>query len=219
MNIGAIFDWDGVVIDSSTAHEQSWERLSEEENLPLFEGHFKAGFGRKNAIIIPTILKWTEEPTEIKRLSNRKEALYREIIKEDGIDALPGIHDLLTFLNQKGIPCVVGTSTDRINVETIMDALGVRVFFQDIVSSEDVSHGKPDPEVFLKAAGKIDRAPERCLVFEDAHYGIEAGLRGGMKVVGVATTHPIEDLHQADMAVHRLNELDFEKMLEMFNAS
>lgn len=216
MSFGAIFDWDGVVIDSSSAHEKSWERLAEEENQPLFEGHFKAGFGRKNTAIIPQILKWTDEPSEVKRLSDRKEALYREIIKEDGIDALPGVHELLTFLNQEKIPCIVGTSTDRLNVETIMDVLGVRLFFQDIVSAEDVSHGKPDPEVFLMAAGKIDRAPEKCLVFEDAHHGIEAGLRGGMKVVGVATTHPMDDLHEAHMAVHRLSDLDYEKMLGLF---
>jgi beta-phosphoglucomutase-like phosphatase (HAD superfamily) len=66
---------------------------------------------------------------------------------------------------------------------------------------------KPDPEVFVKAAGRIGRAPGRCVVFEDAFVGIEAARAGGMKVVGVATTHPIEDLGMADRAVHRLDEL------------
>jgi len=161
-HIGAIFDWDGVIIDSSAAHEGSWERLAEEENLPLFEGHFKKGFGRKNAVIIPEIYKWADDPAEIKRLSDRKEALYRLILKENGINALPGVFELLDFFREKEIPCVVGTSTDRLNVETIIDELKLRNYFQDIVSSEDVSHGKPDPEVFLKAAEKIGRAPQHC---------------------------------------------------------
>ena len=68
---GAIFDWDGVVIDSSRCHEESWERLAREEKRPLAEGHFHAGFGRKNEIIIPEILGWTRDTEEIERLSLR----------------------------------------------------------------------------------------------------------------------------------------------------
>lgn len=215
MNIGAIFDWDGVVIDSSAAHERSWELLAAEKKLFLPADHFKKGFGRKNQFIIPNLLDWTHDPAEIEALSDRKEVLYREIIQRDGIQALPGVRELLTFFQEKEIPCVVGTSTPRLNVETIMDVLGVRAFFQDIVSAEDVHHGKPDPEVFLLGAGKINREPGRCLVFEDAHYGIEAGLRGGMKVVAVATTNPIEELHQAHVAVERLNRLDYAAMLAL----
>lgn len=215
MEIGAIFDWDGVVIDSSAAHERSWELLAEEKNLPLPADHFKKGFGRKNQFIIPNLLNWTQSTVEIEELSYRKEELYREIIKRDGIDALPGIKELLQFLHSREIPCVVGTSTPRINVETIIDVLGIREFFRDIVSAEDVTHGKPDPEVFLLGAKKIFREPNRCLVFEDAHYGIEAGINGGMKVVAVATTHPIEDLGAAHMQVHRLSDLDYEAMLDL----
>lgn len=217
MDIGALFDWDGVVIDSSAAHEESWERLSAEENLPLFEGHFKLGFGRKNAYIIPNLLKWSEDPAEIKRLSLRKEALYRDIIAEKGLEALPGVFELLKFLRDQDIPCCVGTSSDRLNIETSFELLGLGEYFVDIVSSEDVSHGKPDPEVFLLAANKVDRRPERCVVFEDALYGIEAGLRGGMKVVAVATTNPIEALDEAHMAVNRLTDLDYGKLLALFD--
>ena len=68
MDIGAIFDWDGVIIDSSAAHERSWDILAAEEKLPLFPGHFKMGFGRKNQFIIPQILKWSQDPQEIARL-------------------------------------------------------------------------------------------------------------------------------------------------------
>lgn len=216
MDIGAIFDWDGIVIDSSLAHEESWELLAAEENLPLFEGHFKLGFGRKNQWIIPNLLKWSEDPAEIERLGYRKEELYREIIRGRGIEALPGVRELLAFFKEKGIPCVVGSSTPRINVETIMDALGVREYFSGICAAEDVTRGKPDPEVFLKAAAKIDRKPERCVVFEDAHYGIEAALAGGMKAVAVGTTHPLDSFTGADIKVHRLSDLDYKQLLALF---
>ena len=78
----ALFDWDGVIIDSSTHHEESWERLAREIDQPLPEGHFQKSFGRKNEFIIPEILAWTTEATRIRELSLRKEALYREVVAE-----------------------------------------------------------------------------------------------------------------------------------------
>ena len=86
--------------------------------------------------------------------------------------------------------------------------LGREGLFLDLVSADDVSRGKPDPEVFLKAAAKAGREPSRCVVFEDSLHGIEAGLAGGMKVVGVATTHPAAKLAAAHRVVHRLSEID-----------
>ena len=86
MKIGAIFDWDGVIIDSSAFHEKSWELLAREEKLDLPEDHFKKGFGRKNQYIIPNILKWTDDTDEVERLGDRKEALYRESLSADELE-------------------------------------------------------------------------------------------------------------------------------------
>jgi beta-phosphoglucomutase-like phosphatase (HAD superfamily) len=77
MTLGAIFDWDGVIIDSSSHHEESWERLAKETGFALPEGHFKKGFGMTNEFIIPNVQKWTDRPEEIKKLSLRQEELYR----------------------------------------------------------------------------------------------------------------------------------------------
>ncbi len=205
---GAIFDWDGVIIDSSAAHEESWELLAREEKRILPPGHFKAGFGRKNQFIIPTILKWTDDPAEIARIGRRKEELYREIVRHSGIQALPGATALLQGLAAAGIPCVVGSSTPRENIEAILDLVGLRTNFVGIISAEDVSHGKPHPEVFLKAAAKINREPKNCVVFEDAFVGLEAARAGGFKSIGVGTTNPVESLRaHCDLAVHRLTEI------------
>ncbi|MEO7931947.1 MAG: HAD family phosphatase [Chthoniobacterales bacterium] len=214
---GAIFDWDGVIIDSSRHHEESWERLAQEVGKPLPEGHFKRGFGMKNEWIIPNLLKWSEEVEEVGALSLRKEALYREVVADWGIEALPGVVDWLASLKSAGIPCVIGSSTHRLNIETTLDRLGLRDAFNDVVSAEDVTAGKPDPQVFLKASGKINVAPELCVVFEDAHVGIDAARRAGMKVIAVATTNPIEELGKADLAVHSLAELSLERMARLFD--
>jgi HAD superfamily hydrolase (TIGR01509 family) len=213
---GAIFDWDGVIIDSSRQHEESWERLAGEVGKALPAGHFKAGFGRKNEFIIPQILHWTDDPGEVGRISLRKEELYREIVREKGLEPLPGVRPWLERLAAARVPCVIGSSTHRKNIEVSLDVLGLRGFFKDIVSAEDVSDGKPDPEVFLKAAEKIGMPAGKCVVFEDAHVGIEAAHRAGMRVIAVATTNPIEELGKADKAVKRLDELDIGGISDWF---
>lgn len=203
----ALFDWDGVIIDSAASHERSWERLAEENHLPLPEDHFLRGFGMRNEVIIPELLNWTNDPHRIRTLSLRKEALYREVIREEGLRPLPGVRAYLESLKTAGIPCVVATSTHRENVEVILDALDFRAFFQGIVSSEDVRRGKPDPEVFLTAARQAEHAPGTCVVFEDAHHGIQAAKAAGMSAVGVLTTHPGGKLAGADILVDRLDAL------------
>ncbi len=84
---GAIFDWDGVIIDSSTYHERSWEMLAEQEGLALPPGHFKRGFGMKNDVIIPGVLKWASAPEEVERLAVKKEELYRQLLRALNNDA------------------------------------------------------------------------------------------------------------------------------------
>ncbi len=195
--LGAIFDWDGVVIDSSIQHERSWEMLAEEVGKPLPTDHFTQGFGKRNAVIIPEVLGWTNDMEAVDRLGRRKEELYRELVKSDGIKALPGIRELLVELKAVGIPCVVGTSTERKNLELAFDLLDLADFFHGAVCSEDVIRGKPDPEVFLKAAALMDLPPERCVVLEDSAHGIEAARSGNMKALGLATTREAEKLEGA----------------------
>ena len=88
--------------------------------------------------------------------------------------------------------------------------------FQAIVGAEDVIVGKPDPQVFLLAAQKLNLPPERCVVFEDAHVGITAARAGGMKVVAVATTNPASELTHADVVVNRLDELSMARLEKLF---
>jgi HAD superfamily hydrolase (TIGR01509 family) len=213
---GAVFDWDGVIIDSSRAHEESWERLAREEKRTLPTDHFLKGFGRKNEFIIPELLAWTRDDLEVRQLSLRKEALYREVVQERGQAALPGVRTWLERLRDAGVPCAVGSSTHRANIDLLLRLVGLSEFFSGIVTAEDVSIGKPNPEVFLTAARKIERAAERCVVFEDAHVGIAAARAAGMRVIGVATTHPPEELTETDLVVRRLDELSVDRLAAFF---
>jgi HAD superfamily hydrolase (TIGR01509 family) len=161
----------------------------------------------KNEVIIPELLRWTSVPTEIRLLSLRKEAIYREVVREQGIAALTGVETWLRMLQAEGIPCVIGSSTHRENITTTLEVLGLEPFFSAIVTAEDVKRGKPDPEVFLTAAQRIGVEPKDAIVFEDALVGITAAHAAGMRVVAVATTEPHDKLTHADWIVNRLDEL------------
>jgi len=217
MTLGALFDWDGVVIDSSAQHEKSWELLAREIDKPLPDDHFVRGFGMKNQLIIPNVLGWTDDADEIEQYSLRKEQLYRDIIADEGIRPLDGVLELLEMLEQRGVPCSVASSTHRENIETVFAAIGLGHFFDAVVTAEDVDRGKPHPEVFLKTAEKINRPAARCIVFEDAHVGIEAGLAAGCRVVAVATTNPLADLGRAQLAVDSLNEIRWQDLTALFD--
>lgn len=203
---GVLFDWDGVVIDSSSQHERSWELLALEEGLELPPGHFRLGFGKKNEVIIPA-LGWGADADVVRRLAERKEELYRGLVADEGVVVLPGSRELLDALVAARVPRSVGSSTPRENLKALFAVTGLDACFDAVVCGDDVSVGKPDPEVFLKAAALLSLPPERCIVVEDAFAGIEAARRGGMKVVGVATTNPLDSLGCCDLAVNSLEEL------------
>ncbi len=198
----AVFDWDGVVIDSSVAHERSWEALAQEEARPLPSDHFKRGFGKRNEFIIPDILNWTRDPAEVKRLSNRKEALYRDIARTGHVRLLPGVRELCGALKDLGIPCVIGTSTHKENLALSFELFGIGHYFAGAVASEDVTKGKPDPEVFLKACALGGGDPATSFVFEDSFSGLQAGLAGGFITIALATTHTYDQL--APAGAHRI---------------
>lgn len=205
----AIFDWDGVVVDSSAAHEQAWQRLAKSEGLPLAPGSFLRGFGKRNEVIIPEIHGWATDPAEIRRLSLAKEAFYRELAAGGLITLLPGARELLAAFAQAGVPCVVGTSTHRANLDLAFRRFGLGHCFAGAVTSEDVTRGKPDPEVFLKACAAGGGDPARSVVFEDTLAGIAAAKAGGFRAIGLCTTNPREVMATsgADRVVADLSEV------------
>lgn len=206
-----LFDWDGVVVDSSRMHEKSWELLAVALGLPLPEGHFRRGFGMKNERVIPEVLGWAraDEPETIRHIAERKEACYRDIALAEGLGPMPGVREMLQRLHDAGVPCAIASSTPRINIDFILERMGLHIFFRAVTTGDQVTHGKPAPDIFLHAARQLGGRP--ALVFEDALVGIEAARRAGMRVVAVTTTHPAHELTAADKVVNRLDELSLKE--------
>lgn len=223
-DIGVVFDLDGVLIDSHDQHERSWFRLAAEVDKPLTKEQFKESFGMRNVMCIPNVFYWTspEDHEQIRRLGDRKEELYRELLRADGIEPLPGVVDLLQSLTDAGVLFSLGSSTSRKNIEVCFASTGLDRFFGPFYTgAEDVTRGKPFPDVFLEAAAKIDRLPARCLVIEDAHVGVEAGIAAGMKVLAVTTTHTRESFTEsgAVRVVDSLAEIDAVAVLALLSAT
>lgn len=215
--IGALFDWDGVVVDSSAQHERSWELLADENGKRLPPDHFLRGFGMKNQEIIRDFLAWCDDPREIETLSLRKEVLYRKVVQKEGIMPIPGAVELLRLLNERGVACAVASSTHRENITNALKRMGISHLFATVVSAEDVTAGKPDPEVFVTSAKAIGCECHRCVVFEDAVVGIQAGQAAGMKVVAVATTNSLDKLQDANLAVETLEHIDWPTLELLFS--
>jgi len=213
-----IFDWDGVVVDSSAAHKASWEMLAHEHKFVLPEDHFTQSFGRTNKAVITELFNWAVDPLVVKQLGDRKEVLYREILKTTGLDPLPGAINLFNTLKDADIPMAVGSSTPLENIASVIDMIGAGGIFDALITSEDVQKGKPDPEVFLKAAAALNVEPQDCVVFEDAVYGIQAALAAGMKAVALTTTHRIShfDSTWPHKIVRNLDDVSLNMILNLW---
>lgn len=206
----AIFDWDGVIIDSHDAHKESWFELAKELGKDLTHAQFTESFGMRNEAIIPGLFAWADadDTAGIRQLADRKEVLYRKVLCRTGLDPLPGVADLLDSLDAVDMPRAVGSSTPHENIRTALELCRLDGRFHNVTAAEDVSRGKPDPEVFLLAAKSLGVAPAHCVVFEDAHVGVAAATAAGMKCIAVTTTHDRESFGDtADRIVDSLSEI------------
>ena len=208
-----LWDMDGTLIDSEELHWIAWRTTTANEGVTITREQFLASFGQRNDSIIPQWLGAAATPERIEKIANAKEELYRHLIRRDGISPLPGVATWLHRLHRDGWLQVIASAAPRANIDAVLEALSATHIFQGIVSAEDVHRGKPDPEVYLRAASKVGASPQNCIVVEDAAAGIEGARRAGMRSIGV--THDGNHL-QADVVVESLDQLDpdaFDKLL------
>ena len=205
---------DGTLLDSAEYHWLAWRAILAGERFDLAHGQFVATFGQRNDTILRDWLGADLPISEIARIGEAKEVRYRELVQAGGITLLPGVERWLMRLQAGGWRQAVASAAPRANVEAIVAALGIAAYFDAISSAEDVQRGKPDPQVFLVAAERVGVPPARCIVIEDAPAGLLGAHRGGMRAIGVRSSHA--EL-QADIVVDTLAELAddaFERLLD-----
>lgn len=181
-----LWDMDGTLIDSEEFHWISWRDAMADEGIAITRAQFLSSFGQRNDSIIPRWLGDAATPERIERISGAKEVLYRRLVREKGISALPGAAGWVRQLHEQGWLQAIASAAPRSNIEVVLEALGAAHRFQEIVAAEDVSKGKPDPEVYLVAALRLGVAADRCVVVEDAPAGVEGARSAGMRTIGVS---------------------------------
>jgi beta-phosphoglucomutase len=209
LSLAVLFDVDGVLVDSYRPHFESWVRLYQELGYEYSEDEFRAGFGRTSAENLEEWARmngqdWDRE--RIEQLDDRKEALYRDAIRENLVP-IDGASELIESLFANGFRLGIGSSGPPENVQVVVDRLPGAVHFTAIVSRADVVRGKPDPEVFLVGAQRLGVEPHACAVIEDAVPGIHAANAAGMVSVGLVGTTTRDKLAIADLVIDSLRAL------------
>ena len=193
---GVIFDMDGVLIDSGAHHRAAWAALLEDEGVASTDTAWRLTIGRPAEEAAALILGRTLAPEEARRLAERKRAHYTRLVAR-GVQAIPGVSAFVAELERLGVKRAVATSATRSDVQRLLGELGLRERFDVVVAADDVRWGKPNPEVYLRAAEGLGLRTAECLVFEDALVGVHAARNAGMRVIGVTTAHTGRELIEA----------------------
>jgi HAD superfamily hydrolase (TIGR01509 family) len=198
-----LWDLDGTLVDSAEFHWLSWRDTLAAEGHHITYDQFLDSFGQRNDRILPRWLGPDTPAERIQRIGDAKEAEYRRLALERGLIPLPGAAEWVTRLHAQGWKQAIASSAPRQNVEVMLRAMRLDHDFDAIVAAEDVTAGKPDPQVFLAAAARLGVPPSACIVVEDAAAGIEAARRAGMRSIGVSRHERLN----ADVVVASLSEL------------
>lgn len=203
---GAIFDLDGVIVDTAKYHYLAWKRLANEMGFDFSEKDNERlkGVSRTRSLeILLEIGGITKTKEEQEALCAKKNDWYVESIKSiDESEILKGAKEYLEELRAKGVKTALGSASK--NAVPILKGLGIVDLFDVIIDGNKVSKAKPDPEVFVKAAQEMGLDPKDCVVFEDAEAGIEAAKAGGMYAIGIGSR---EALPKADENIAGLFEM------------
>ena len=203
---GFLFDLDGVIVDTAKYHYLAWKRLADELSIPFTENDNERlkGVSRMRSLeIILEIGKLDLSAEEKEALAIKKNAWYVEYItKVTPEEILPGALEFIQEARAQDIKIALGSASK--NASTILQRLNITDYFDAIISGNEVSKAKPDPEVFLKGAEALGLTPAECVVFEDAAAGVEAAINGEMKCVGIGTK---EILGKADIVAEGLKDI------------
>ena len=215
MSGAVLWDLDGTLVDSEEYHWRAWKETLDQAGVAITRQDFLSSFGQRNDAILAKWLGENAGAEKIEQIGNDKEERYRELVRHEGLLPLPGAAEWVERLHLEGWRQAIASSAPRSNVETVLDALQMRPWFQAAVSAEDVREGKPAPDVFLAAAARLGAQPHGCVVVEDARAGIEAAQRAGMRSIGVGRN--ASELG-ADLAASKLSDLPPDAFSCMLNS-
>ncbi|MFZ5999956.1 MAG: HAD family hydrolase [Bacteroidota bacterium] len=209
-----IFDMDGVIVDSNPAHKIALQQFCAQHGHQLTDDQLRNKiYGRTNKEWIVNLFGQLPEE-QIRAFAEEKEAMYREIFKDD-IKPVTGLIPFLDLLDQHRIPRAIGTSAPQSNVVFTLAKTNTEKYFSTILNDTFVTHSKPHPEIYLKCAQTLGLPNSQCIVIEDSLSGVEAGKAAGSKVIGITTTHTREELSHTDLVIDDFRNLTIEQLAQL----
>lgn len=210
-----IFDLDGTLLDNNEVHLKAWKKYLKESQMEISDEDFKKYIsGRTNKDAVAHLYKKELTEDEASKYYLKKEEIYRKLYEID-IVPIAGLLRFLKDLDRHNIAMAIATSGIQVNIDFMFTHVPIKKYFKKIISSADISKGKPDPEIFLKTAKSLHTSPENCIVFEDSIAGVFAGKSAGMKVVALTTTHTAEEFKNADLIIKDYTEINFNRLMSL----
>lgn len=204
---GFIFDMDGVIVDNYLYHIDAWGEFCKRHGLNFeVEDFTRKYFGKNNTDILQALFGKSLSITEIDMLGEEKEAIYRELY-QPYIKPLDGLVDFMKELRIQGGKIAIASSAPQSNINFVVEKTCIKEYIDVSVNGNMVRLGKPNPDIFLKAAELLRIQPGKCLVFEDSFSGIQAAINAGMQVVALATTHKKEEHDPTITIISNFKEL------------
>ena len=213
----ALFDMDGVLIDSLALHREAFERYFEPKGVGIERERFdKELFGHQGPEILRLLLGDDIPLAQRQRISKEIDGIFQGLVQEK-VRPVRGVRDFIRMLHRKAVPFALGTSGSRSNVEAVLAKLGLNGKFRVLITENDVLRGKPDPMVYLTAADRLGIPVSDCVVFEDTPVGISAAKNAGARCIALTTTTSRDRLTSADVVIPDFRELTWETVQDLLN--
>lgn len=213
-----IWDMDGVICDSGSCHYLAWNRVMSRWGMPVTEEVFRDGFGTRTDAFVRVLVGDRVPETQVQKIALFKERFFRRLIRGN-IKPLSGVVPLLNSLREAGYRMALASSAPLANIRLTLRELDITDDFHAVVSGDDVTEGKPSPQIFRMAGERLGIKPPSCLVIEDAVVGVIAAHRAGMPCLAVTNTYPAEKLREAEAVVTSLADINIDDIEAIFEKS
>ncbi|MCW3115792.1 MAG: glycoprotease/HAD-superfamily hydrolase like protein [Segetibacter sp.] len=214
---GVIFDMDGTLLESTEADYRAWEKVFNNYNQELSFEKYAPMLGVKSADVVRNEIGFHDE-LDVKRILKEKFDYFVEYVNENPIKPVFAAETFLKSLAQYPVKVALATSSRKEKMQMVLKQLDFMQYFEAIVTGDEVSNGKPAPDIFLLAAKRLGLSPEECMVIEDGPIGVAAAKSANMKCVAITETHQAEQLSAADLIIDTYEHADIREITEKLKA-